>query len=83
MDDNSVTGQHLYAAGDEETREWFHKQWEIWPHRAHHDLTTNASLHLGGVKAYRIEHGNDPKMSHDFKTWVTFMDRLSKDQQNG
>ena len=70
-DDNMMTGQALYASGDKETREWFHKQWLIWPKRADERLTTNISLHCGGVVAYRIENdGRDPLMSEQFRGCV-------------
>ncbi len=73
---NLKEGQYLYAAGDQETREWFHKQWRIWPERADQRLTTNISLHTGGVIAFRIEHGKDPEMSKAFRGHV---DYLTKD----
>jgi len=78
--DNQTTGQHLYALGDKETREWFAKQWAIWPRRADERLTTNISLHYGGVVAYRIEHdGKNPPMSRSFATNVSVMDRLTSE----
>lgn len=70
-EDNAKTGQYLYATGDQETRDWFHKQWRIWPKRADERLTTNISLHCGGVVAYRIENdGRDPPMSDQFRGCV-------------
>lgn len=77
---NQATGQHLYAAGDAETRQWFERQWSIWPQRADERLTTNLSLHYGGVLAYRLEHGRDPKMSRDFASNVTWLDGNQQDR---
>lgn len=77
-DENAATGQYLYAAGDAETRDWFHKQWDIWPNRADPKLTTNLSLHAGGVLAYRIEHdGKDPPMSDQFRGNFDVWERLN------
>jgi hypothetical protein len=76
--ENDTEGQYLYAAGDAETREWFHKQWRLWPKRADERFTTNISFHYGGVKAFRIEHGCDPKLSRDFAGCVGSLDRLSE-----
>lgn len=73
-DDNRLDGQYCYAAGDSETREWFHRQWKIWPRRADDRLTTNIGFHYGGVLAFRIEHGRDPEMSRDFKSHVDWHD---------
>jgi hypothetical protein len=71
IENNMVTGQYLYASGDQETRYWFRKQWLIWPKRADKRLTTNISLHCGGVIAYRIENdGRDPPMSDQFRECV-------------
>lgn len=73
---NETEGQYLYAAGDAETKAWFRKQWAIWPERADKRLTTNISLHYGGVVAYRIEHdGQDPPMSPDFASHVAWLDK--------
>lgn len=72
---NRTTGQYLYAAGDAETKAWFAKQWAIWPERADPKLTTNISLHYGGVLGYRIEHGRDPEMSDDFRSHVEWHDQ--------
>lgn len=75
--DNQTEGQHLYAAGDEETRDWFHRQWKAWPKRVDERLTTNGSLHYGGLLAYRIERGEDPEMSDEFRIHVDVMDRFA------
>lgn len=77
-EDNRKQGQYLWAAGDLETREWFEKQWRIWPERADETLTTNLSLHYGGVLAYRTEHGRDPEMSDDFRKNIAFFDHEQK-----
>ena len=78
-DENAATGQYLYAVGDAETRAWFHKQWSIWPNRADPNLTTNLSLHAGGVVAYRIEHdGKDPPMSDQFRECFGVWERLNR-----
>jgi hypothetical protein len=70
-DENMAEGQRLYAAGGQKARDWFHKQWRIWPKRADNQLTTNISLHCGGVIAYRIENdGRDPPMSEQFRGCV-------------
>jgi hypothetical protein len=69
--DNMAEGQRLYAVGREKARDWFHRQWRIWPKRADSQLTTNISLHVGGVIAYRIENeGRDPPMSEQFRGCV-------------
>lgn len=73
--DNRIEGQYLYAAGDQETKEWFHEQWRIWPERANPRLTTNLSFHFGGVIAFRIEHGKDPEMSDQFRSNVEYLTR--------
>ena len=72
---NAFKGQHLYSIGDAETRDWFHRQWKIWPKRADERLTTNISLHYGGVLAYRAEHDRDPEMSKDFASHVAWHDK--------
>jgi len=72
---NSAEGQCLYATADKKTREWFERQWKIWPERADKRLTTNISLHYGGVVAYRAEHDRDPEMSSDFRSHVLWHDR--------
>lgn len=77
MSENERQGQYLYASGDAETKDWFHRQWKIWPERADERLTTNVSLHYGGVVAYRIEHGADPEMSADFAAHVAWHDRMA------
>lgn len=74
--ENETTGQYLYAAGDAETRDWFHRQWKAWPKRVDKRLTTNGSLHYGGLLAYRIENECDPEMSDEFRIHVSVMDRL-------
>ena len=78
MADHTEEGRYLYAAGDAETREWFEKQWKIWPVRADEKLTTNGSLHYGGVLGYRDEHGKDPEMSEPFSVHVSVMDGLRR-----
>lgn len=72
-DENMEQGQYLYAAGDRETKDWFERQWKIWPERADPRLTTNISLHVGGVVAYRLEHDRDPEMSDQFRTHVDYL----------
>lgn len=74
-DDNRETGRNLYAVGDADTRSWFERQWAMWPERADERMTTNLSLHHGGVTAYRAEHGSDPKMSAEFRSNVEWLDR--------
>ena len=78
-EDNRTEGQYLYAAGDADTRAWFEKQWRIWPKRADERLTTNLSLHYGGVLAFRIEHEREPAMSPDFRSNVQWMDGNRRD----
>jgi len=70
---NRETGQRLYAMGGVETRAWFERQWAMWPRRADERLTTNLSLHHGGVIAYRLEHGKEPEMSRDFASNVKWL----------
>lgn len=77
---NTVEGQHLYSLGDAETRDWFHRQWKIWPERADERLTTNISLHYGGVLAYRIEHGSEPELSLDFSFQVRWLDENNSEE---
>ena len=76
-EDNTAIGRNLYASGDAETRQWFERQWSIWPQRADERLTTNLSLHWGGVQQYRAEHGREPTMSKSFAGCVRDMDRMS------
>lgn len=64
----------VYAAGDQETRDWFERQFRIWPRRAHPDMTTDLELHYWGLVSYRTIHGHEPKMSRDFATAVKFFD---------
>ena len=83
MIEGIIEGQACYSMGDEETREWFHKQWKIWPTRADSKLTTNISFHYGAIKAYRIENGNeDPAISNEFMPHILYLDKcmeLEKD----
>ena len=71
---NETEGQYLYAVGDDETKAWFQRQWKIWPERADECLTTNISLHYGGVVAYRIDNERDPEMSAYFRSHVDWLD---------
>jgi hypothetical protein len=77
MCDNETEGQYLYAAGDAETRNWFHRQWAIWPTRADERLTTNLAFHRGAQVAYEIERGEKPHMSAELKTAIGVLDRLA------
>lgn len=72
---NRSDGQYLYAAGDQETKDWFQRQWKIWPKRADERLTTNLSFHYGGIRAYRIDHGTDPEMSKDLASNIAWFDK--------
>jgi hypothetical protein len=74
-------GQYLYAVGDAETKDWFHRQWKAWPTRVDERLTTNIALHHGGVIAYRLEHGADPEMSDQFAACVRRLDTYSEQDQ--
>jgi hypothetical protein len=74
MSDNEQMGRDLYSIGDQETRDWFERQWKIWPVRADERLTTNLSFHYGGVTMYREIHGCDPVMSDDFALNVEWLD---------
>jgi len=76
-EENTLIGRNLYGAGDAETKAWFEKQWKIWPRRADPKLTTNISLHYGGVCQFRIEHGRDPEMSRDFLGCVKQLDKYA------
>lgn len=72
---NQREGQACYSIGDRETKDWFERQWAVWPERADPRLTTNLSFHYGGVLAYRIEHdGADPPMSSQFKSSIKFLE---------
>lgn len=77
MCENEMEGQYLYAAGDAETRNWFHRQWAIWPNRADERLTTNLGFHRSAMAAYEIERGEKPHMSADLKCAVETLDRLA------
>jgi hypothetical protein len=77
-DENRKTGRHLYEVGDQETRDWFERQWRIWPARADERLTTNLSLLHGGVTMYREMHGYDPIMSDDLAMNVEWLDAQAK-----
>ena len=70
------TGDYLYRVGDAETRDWFERQWRIWPRRADLRLTTNGRLHYEGLLAYRAIHGHEPQMSDLFREHVRVMDRM-------
>ena len=70
-------GDYLYSFGDEKTRDWFERQWRIWPKRADEQLTTNLTLHYSAVQAYRRIHGIEPRMSRDFRVNVAQLDKLS------
>ena len=74
VDDNQTQGQYLYAVGDQEAKDWFHRQWKIWPKRADERLTTNISLHYGGILGYRAEHGSNPEMSADLTSHISWLD---------
>jgi hypothetical protein len=77
-DENRKTGRHLYEVGDQETRDWFERQWRIWPARADERLTTNLSLLHGGVTMYREMHSYDPIMSDDLAMNVEWLDAQAK-----
>ena len=77
-DENRKTGRYLYEVGDQETRDWFERQWRAWPNRVDESLTTNLSLHHGGVTMYREIHGYDPVMSDDFALNVEWLDAQAK-----
>lgn len=82
MSDNNIEmGKTLYGIGDDETKEWFHKSWAVWPKRVNSRLTTNGSLHYGGLLQYRIENdGKNPEeMSNDFKIHVEIMDKYNQE----
>jgi hypothetical protein len=81
MCENETTGQYLYAAGDAETRNWFHRQWAIWPERADERLTTNLAFHRGAMAAYEIERGEKPHMSAELKVSAGMLDRLASPPQ--
>jgi len=72
---NQAVGYRLYYEDDLAEREWFERQWKIWPERAHQDRTTNVSFHYGGVCAFREINGRDPAMSKDFASHVAWHDR--------
>lgn len=55
-------------------RDWFHRQWTMWPKRADTRLTTNLSFHHGGVMAYREIHGTEPEMSLDMTPNIAVLD---------
>lgn len=74
-DDNRTDGAELYRNGDAATREWFERQWSIWPARADSAKTTNLSFHHGGVHAFREAHGREPTMSRSFRDNVEWLDR--------
>ena len=76
-EDNIAIGRNLYAQGDAETRQWFERQWSIWPKRANDTLTTNISLHYGGVVQFRAEHGREPALSEQFADCVAYHDKWS------
>lgn len=74
---NQTDGLSFYASCDMEAREWFARQWRIWPKRADEANTTNISFLYGGVLAYREEHGRDPDMSADYRSHVAYLDRCA------
>lgn len=82
LPENAVTGQYLYASGDAETKDWFQRQWAAWPVRVDERLTTNITMHYGGVLGYRAEHGVDPEMSRDFRSHVEWHDKNTRKEQS-
>lgn len=74
MTDNEADGADCYLRGDKTTRDWFHRQWEMWPRRADERLTTNGSFHYGALTTYRQYNEGDPPMSAEFKMHVQIMD---------
>lgn len=53
-------GAQCFLQGDQETRDWFLKQWKEWPTRVDPMLTTNASFHHGAILAFKELHGCYP-----------------------
>lgn len=76
--DNIAVGHALYHKGDQESRDWFERQWRIWPKRADENLTTNLALHYGGVTAYREVHGKEPELSTQFAANIRWIDAMTK-----
>lgn len=81
-DENRETGRYLYHVGDAESRDWFERQWRAWPKRVDKRLTTNLSLHYGGVIAFREVHGRDPDMSEQFRANVKWLDDHQPNERN-
>jgi len=74
-DQNQTEGYELYMSGDQESRDWFERQWQMWPKRADERNTTNLSFLYGGVLGHRALHARNPSMSDDFFDNVTWLDR--------
>lgn len=68
-------GAECFLAGDQETRDWFLKQWAAWPTRVDPMRTTNASFHHGAVMAYTQLNGEYPKVSEPFNQYMTVANR--------
>lgn len=70
-----MTRRGLYTIGDQATRDWFERQFRIWPQRADPELTTNLELHYWALVEYRQIHGHEPVKSTDFTVAVKVFDR--------
>lgn len=74
-DENYNDGYNLYETGTMEQKDWFRKQWKIWPVRANERFTTNLSFHFGGIQAYRKEKCKEPELSEDLKSNIKWLDK--------
>lgn len=72
---NEIDGANHYDDGDAAVRDWFERQWAAWPRRVDERYATNISFLYGGVKAYRVEYGRDPKLSEGMAYNVAYLDR--------
>lgn len=72
---NQLDGANHYADGDVAAKLWFARQWAAWPKRVDERYTTNISFLYGGLTAYRVEHGCEPKLSEQFASNVAYLDK--------
>jgi len=73
-DINQKEGHECYTLGSPSTRDWFLRQWAIWPERADKDKTTNISFHYGALIACREDGNVEPTLSPQFRTNVEWFD---------
>lgn len=74
----SAEGFEAYVAATDELKEWFHRQWQIWPKRADERYTTNADFHYEAIQAHIEEFGSVPQISEELISYIKIYKRLNK-----